>query len=80
MTVPEGEKLKQSLEIILFIHIFVAISKIIILGFGFGLGDAIQCLILSCGVFGHNFCNVYIYMLFTLVLALQLLAVVGFAI
>ena len=68
LTAPEGETAKKRLEILLWVHLGVAISKIIILGFSFSFGDLIQCLILWCGISQHNFCNVFIYMLATLIL------------
>ena len=50
LTVPEGQTAKERLEILLYVHLGVAISKIIVMGFSFGFGDLIQCLILWCGI------------------------------
>ena len=52
----------------------------IILGFLYGFGDLIQCLILWCGYSQVNFCNVYIYMLACLILSFQIIIPAGFAI
>ena len=68
----EGMGHKKWLEILMYVHLGVAISKIIVMGLMYGLGDLIQCLILYCGISQHNFCNVFIYMFFVLMLALQL--------
>ena len=76
----EGEDHRDGLKILMYCHIGVAISKIIIMGFMFGFGDLIQCLILYCGFSQHNFCNVFIYMLACLMLSLQLAMPAGMAI
>lgn len=60
-------------------HLAVAISKIIVMGFSFGFGDLIQCLILWCGTNQHNFCNIFIYMLACFILGSQILMAAGFA-
>ena len=67
----EGMGHKKNLEILMYVHLGVAISKVIIMGFMFGFGDLIQCLVLYCGYSQHNFCNVFIYMIVVLMLALQ---------
>ena len=54
LTVPEGVDAKNRLEWLLYSHIAVAITKIIILGFAFGFGDLFQCLILFCGYRQHD--------------------------
>ena len=54
----------------MYVHIGVAISKVIVMGVMFGFGDLIQCLILYCGFSQHNFCNIFIYMLACLMLSL----------
>ena len=59
----EGTDHKRKLELLMYVHLGIAISKVIIMGFAFGFGDLIQCLILYCGFSQHSFCNVYIYML-----------------
>ena len=41
LTVPEGTTAKDRLEVLLYVHLGVAISKIIVLGFSFGFGDLI---------------------------------------
>ena len=41
LTVPEGQTAKDRLEVLMYVHIGVALSKIIILGFMFGFGDLI---------------------------------------
>ena len=79
LTVPEGQTAKDRLEILMYVHLGVAVSKIIVLGFGFGFGDLIQCLILWCGISQHNFCNVFIYMLACFILGSQILMAGGFA-
>ena len=61
---------KDKLRILMFVHLGVAITKIIVMGFAFGFGDLIQCLILWCGFEQHNFCNIFIYMLACLMLAI----------
>ena len=45
----EGHSHKGSLQILMYVHIGVAISKVIVMGLMFGFGDLIQCLILYCG-------------------------------
>ena len=80
LTHPQGSKQKDNLEILFYTHLGVAISKIIIMGFHFGFGDLIQCLILWCGYTQHNFCNVFIYMLACLMLAGQIILGAGFAV
>ena len=79
LTVPEGTTAKERLEILLYVHLGVAISKIIVMGFSFGFGDLIQCLILWCGINQHNFCNIFIYMLACFILGSQILMAAGFA-
>ena len=51
----------------------------IVLGPMFGFGDLIQCLVLFCGIYQHGFCNVFIYMIFTLILAIQIVMPAGLA-
>jgi len=46
----KGQGHKDSLEVLLYTHIGVSISKIIIMGFAFGFGDLFQCLILWCAL------------------------------
>ena len=53
----------------MFVHLGVAIAKIILMGFMFGFGDLFQVLILWCGYATHGFCNVFIYMLACLIMA-----------
>ena len=80
LTVPEGTTAKDRLEVLLYVHLGVALSKIIVLGFGFGCGDLIQCLILWCGTSQHNFCNIFIYMIACLFLGSQVIMAAAFAI
>ena len=41
LSVPEGQTAKERLEVLLYVHLAVAISKIIVMGFSFGFGDLI---------------------------------------
>ena len=79
LTVPEGQQAKERLEVLLYVHLGIALSKIIILGFGFGFGDLIQCLILWCGISQHNYCNVFLYMIACIVLGGQIAVAALFA-
>ena len=76
----EGNDLKGKLQILLWVHLGVAISKLIILGIMFGLGDLIQCMILWCAIRQHDFCNTFIYMLVCMLVRLQLLVPALFAV
>jgi hypothetical protein len=51
--VPPNQKardLKSTLEIILGIHFFVAILKMVVIGIFSGISDLFSCLILWCGL------------------------------
>mmetsp|Transcript_18366 Transcript_18366/g.22905 ORF Transcript_18366/g.22905 Transcript_18366/m.22905 type:complete len:85 (-) Transcript_18366:316-570(-) len=65
----EGAGHKEQLTVLMFVHLGVAIAKIIMMGFMFAFGDLFQILILWCGFAQHNYCNVFIYMLACLMLA-----------
>ena len=64
----------------MFVHLGVAVAKLIVMGFLFGFGDLIQVMILWCGFAQHSYCNVFIYMLACLMLATQIAVAGGFAI
>ena len=51
-----GEKLKNTLEYILFAHIIVGVIKIAIGGLNNGTGDLFNCLILWCGYARFDYC------------------------
>ena len=79
--VPPNQKardLKSTLEIILGIHFFVAIVKMVVLGIGAGLSDLLSCLILWCGLCKFDYCNCLIYLILVLFDLFQLLIVLGF--
>jgi len=64
--VPPNQKardLKSTLEIILGIHFFVAILKMVVIGIFSGISDLFSCLILWCGLCRFDYCNVLIYMI-----------------
>ena len=50
----------------MYVHLGVAISKMIIFGFMGGLNDLIQVMVLFCGISQHGFCNLFIYMIFNI--------------
>ena len=67
--VPPNQKardLKSTLEIILGVHFFVAIVKMIILGIFSGISDLFSCIILWCGLCRFDYCNLLIYIILTL--------------
>ena len=66
----EGLNFKKQLEILMYVNLGVAISKVIIMGFMYGFGDLFQCLILYCGYSQHNFCNIFLYMIVVMLLSL----------
>lgn len=79
--VPPNQKardLKSSLEIILGVHFFVAIVKMVIIGIFSGISDIFSCVILWCGLCRFDYCNMFIYLVFVLFDVFQLLIVLGF--
>lgn len=62
-----GQKYKDRIEILLFVHMGLAIAQMICIGFGTSIGDWVACLILFLGLNQHNFCNLYIYMILCLI-------------
>ena len=76
----EGMSRKGQLQMLFYVHLGVALVKVIVLGFAFGFGDLIQCLVLYCGYSQHSFCNIFIYMLVCLILAMQIAMPAGLAI
>ena len=79
--VPPNQKardLKSTLEIILGIHFFVAIVKMIVIGIFSGLSDIFSCIILWCGLCRFDYCNMLIYIVLTLFDAFQLLVILGY--
>ena len=63
----KGTEYKDYLQYLLYGHLAVAVSKVIILGFMFGFSDLFLCLILFCGFRQGDFCNLFIYMIYVLV-------------
>ena len=64
--VPPNQKArdrKTTLEIILGVHFFVAILKMVIIGIFSGISDLFSCLILWCGLCRFDYCNMLIYLI-----------------
>ena len=59
----KGQECKDTLEILLFVHIGLAVTMLICLGGMYSYNDFIASLILFLGVNQHNYCNIYIYLL-----------------
>jgi len=79
--VPPNQKardLKSTLEIILGVHFFVAILKMVIIGILSGISDLLSCLILWCGLCRFDYCNMIIYVILVLFDAFQLVIILGF--
>ena len=79
--VPPTQKardLKSTLEIILGVHFFVAIVKMVIMGITSGLSDILSCLILWCGLCKFDYCNLLMYCILVLFDFFQLIIVAGF--
>ena len=79
--VPPNQKardLKSTLEIILGVHFFVAIVKMVVIGIFSGLSDIFSCIILWCGLCRFDYCNMLIYIVLTLFDAFQLLVILGY--
>lgn len=79
--VPPNQKardLKSILEIILGVHFFVAIVKMIVIGIFSGLSDILSCIILWCGLCKFDYCNMLIYIILTCFDAFQLLVILGY--
>lgn len=67
--VPPNQKardLKTTLQIILGIHFFVAVLKMVIIGILSGLSDLLSCLILWCAICKFDYCNSLIYVILVL--------------
>ena len=54
------------MTIVMFAHLVFAVLKMFLINPMASIGDCISCLILSCGINQHNFCNILMYMIFTL--------------
>lgn len=79
--VPPNQKardLKSNLEIILGVHFFVAIVKMVIIGVFSGLSDILSCLVLWCGLCRFDYCNMIIYVILVMFDCFQLLIVLGY--
>lgn len=79
--VPPNQKardLKTTLEIILGVHFFVAILKMVIIGIFSGISDLFSCLILWCGLCRFDYCNMLIYLILVIFDMFQLIVVLGF--
>ena len=67
--VPPNQKardLKSALQIILGTHAFVAIIKMIFIGIFSGIGDIFSCLVLWCGIYRYDYCQMMTYIILTL--------------
>ena len=62
----KSKGLKNTFEIILGFHFFVAIVKMIVIGIFSGLSDLFSCVILWCGLCRFDYCNMLIYIILTL--------------
>ena len=79
--VPPNQKardLKSNLEIILGVHFFVAIVKMVIIGVLSGISDLLSCIVLWCGLCRFDYCNMIIYVILVIFDAFQLLVILGF--
>ena len=79
--VPPNQKardLKSSLEIILGVHFFVAIGKMVLLGIFSGITDLFACVILWLGLCRFDYCNMFIYLVLVMFDMFQLLIVLGY--
>ena len=70
--------MKSNLEIILGVHFFVAIVKMVVIGVLSGLSDLLSCLVLWCGLCRFDYCNLMIYVILCLFDMFQLLIVLGY--
>ena len=74
----KARDLKSTLEIILGVHFFVAIVKMVVIGIFSGLSDIFSCIILWCGLCRFDYCNMLVYIVLTLFDAFQLLVILGY--
>ena len=58
-----GKHHKDIVEIILYTHLGLSLTKAICFGLEASINDWMACLILCIAMIQHNFCNLYIYML-----------------
>ena len=67
--VPPTQKardLKSALQIILGVHAFVAVIKMVFIGIFSGIGDVFSCLVLWCGLCRFDYCQMMTYTILVL--------------
>ena len=75
-----GQKHKETLEIVMYVHLALSVVKMIILSPFAAIGDLISCAILYCGLQNHDFCNLLFYMIISMFDAVVLFSQIGFVV